>query len=121
MLLLDTHMLLFALAGALKPSELSVLGGDTWTISAISLWEIAKLAELGRIHVNVDDPEFVRALSGLQVWPLSWAVARQSTALDFDGDPADQIIAATSLVHKLQLVTRDKAMRRSKLLKGHLN
>jgi PIN domain nuclease of toxin-antitoxin system len=38
----------------------------------------------------------------------------QSTRLDVKGDPADELIAATSVVHQLPLVTRDRALRRSK-------
>ena len=37
-------------------------------------------------------------------------------ALDFDSDPADEIIAATSVVHRVPLLTRDRRMRRSKLV-----
>jgi PIN domain nuclease of toxin-antitoxin system len=37
-------------------------------------------------------------------------------ALDFRGDPADEIIAATSVVHHVSLVTRDRQIRRSKLV-----
>jgi predicted nucleic acid-binding protein len=32
------------------------------------------------------------------------------------GDPADELIAATSLVHQLPLVTRDAALRRSRMV-----
>jgi PIN domain nuclease of toxin-antitoxin system len=34
--------------------------------------------------------------------------------LDFKGDPADEIIAATSIVHGVSLVTRDRVLRRSR-------
>jgi PIN domain nuclease of toxin-antitoxin system len=34
--------------------------------------------------------------------------------LDVAGDPADELIAATSVVHKVPLVTRDRALLRSK-------
>jgi PIN domain nuclease of toxin-antitoxin system len=36
--------------------------------------------------------------------------------LDFRGDPADEIIAATSLVHNVPLVTRDRVIRSSKVV-----
>ena len=36
--------------------------------------------------------------------------------LDFSSDPADEIIAATSLVHRLPLMTRNRKIRSSKLL-----
>jgi PIN domain nuclease of toxin-antitoxin system len=50
MLNLDTHILLYALLDDLTPRESSLLSGDSWSISAIVLWEIAKLFELGRIE-----------------------------------------------------------------------
>jgi predicted nucleic acid-binding protein len=37
-------------------------------------------------------------------------------ALDFRGDPADEIIAATTLLHNAPLVTRDRRLRASKLV-----
>ena len=36
--------------------------------------------------------------------------------IDFESDPADEIIAATSLVHRVSLVTRDRRIRRSILV-----
>ncbi|MHB8421047.1 MAG: hypothetical protein ACYDCL_23495, partial [Myxococcales bacterium] len=42
------------------------------------------------------------------------AVARASTELDFRSDPADELIAATSIVHRVPLVTRDRRIRRSR-------
>lgn len=47
MLNLDTHIFLFAVTGALRPKEARLLSENRWGISAIGLWEIAKLAELG--------------------------------------------------------------------------
>lgn len=44
------------------------------------------------------------------------AVCQKSTELDFASDPADELIAATSIVHRIPLVTRDKKIRRSKLV-----
>ena len=51
------------------------------------LWEIAKLARLGRIATDLDDPEL-----------------------------ADEIIAATSLAHRVPLVTRDARIRKSRVV-----
>ena len=47
MLNLDTHILIFALAGELRPAEHSLLGNSRWSISSIVLWELAKLVQLG--------------------------------------------------------------------------
>ncbi len=116
MLNLDTHVLLFALGDELTPKERRLLSSKAWGISAIVLWEIHKLAQLGRIGLDVDAPEFTRAMSRLHVWPLDLDVCRVSTRLDFRSDSADELIAATSVVHAVPLLTRDRKLRRSKLV-----
>lgn len=116
MLNLDTHILLHALTDDLRPRERALLVNQTWSISAIVLWEIAKLSELNRIEIDLDHPELARTLARIQTWPLTLDVCRTIKTLDFDSDPADEIIAATSIVHRLPLMTRDRKMRRSKLV-----
>lgn len=116
MLNLDTHVLLFALLGQLTPKERKLLHGASWSISGIVLWEIAKLCQLGRIRTDLADPALTRALSALHVWPITREIATASTQLDFSSDAADELIAATSLVHNVPLLTRDKRLRRSKLV-----
>ena len=116
MLNLDTHILLHAVAGRLTPRELAALREERWSISAIVLWEIAKLAQLGRIEVDLDDPEVVRTLAAVQVWPITAEIARESTRLDVHSDPADELIAATSVVHNVPLVTRDPKLRASRIV-----
>jgi len=116
MLNVDTHVLLYAVAGRLKPREARLLSATRWSVSAIVLWEIAKLAQLGRIEVDLDDPEVVRAFATIYVWPLTGEIARTSTRLDIRGDPADELIAATSVVHKVPLLTRDRRLLRSRIV-----
>jgi PIN domain nuclease of toxin-antitoxin system len=116
MLNLDTHVLVFALAGELRGAETRLLRSDRWSISAIVLWEIAKLAQLGRIELDLEDADVVRALSAVHLWPITREIAAASTRLDVKGDPADELIAATSVVHQLPLVTRDRGLRRSRLI-----
>jgi len=113
---LDTHVLVHALSGDLRPRERKLLSAAKWTISAIVLWELAKLVQLGRLGLDLDDREVARTIAKLQVWPVDLAVARQSTRLDFQGDPADEVIAATSIVHGVPLLTRDRSIRKSKLV-----
>jgi PIN domain nuclease of toxin-antitoxin system len=55
-------------------------------------------------------------LAGIHVWPLRLEICRAIRALDFRGDPADEIIAATSVVHRIPLLTRDRRILRSKVL-----
>lgn len=114
MLNLDTHVLLFAVTGALRPREQRLLSAEQWSVSAIVLWEIGKLAQLGRIIVDLEHPDVVRVLSRVHVWPLTREIAHASTRLGLKGDPADQIIVATSVVHAIPLVTRDATILRSK-------
>ena len=116
MLNLDTHILLFALDGTLKPAEQALLASEPWGVSAIVLWELAKLAQLRRIALDTSSPEFAKLFTRIHVWPLDIAICQKSTELDFASDPADEIIAATSIVHRIPLVTRDKKIRRSKLV-----
>ena len=116
MLNLDTHVVIYALNGTLQAGEQTLLTGNRWSVSAIVLWELAKLAQLGRIEIDMDDRELGRVLNRLHVWPIDLAVARASTRLDFRSDPADDIIAATSIVHDVPLLTRDSVMRRSKMV-----
>jgi PIN domain nuclease of toxin-antitoxin system len=114
MLNVDTHVLLYAVTDALTPRERRLLGADRWSISAIVLWEIAKLAQLGRIAVDLEDADVVHVLARVQVWPITREIARTSTRLDIRGDPADALIAATSIVQNIPLVTRDRALLKSK-------
>ena len=116
MLNLDTHLLIFALEGSLRPRERAALAASSWGVSAIVLWELAKLVQLGRVTLDLDAPELQRLVSALHVWPIDLRVARQSTSLDFRSDPADELIAATSIVHGAPLLTRDKVIRKSKLV-----
>jgi PIN domain nuclease of toxin-antitoxin system len=106
MLNLDTHILLFALDGTLKSSEQALLASEPWGVSAIVLWELAKLAQLQRIALDTSSPEFAKLFTRIHVWPLDIAICQKSTELDFTTDPAGEIIAATSIVHRVPLVTK---------------
>ena len=116
MINLDTHVLIHALRDEVRPHERDLLKDNSWGISAIVLWELAKLIQLGRISLDLSEPAVEAALSSIHVWPLDLDVARTSTQLDFRGDPADELIAATSIVHRVPLMTRDKLIRGSKLV-----
>ena len=112
---LDTHILLSVLDGTSRPSETKALA-DFWCISGIVLWEVASLARAGRIRVRVDDPRLTELLENMTIWPMDLEVARAMRLLDFRSDPADEIIAATSIVHGVPLLTRDARILVSKVV-----
>jgi PIN domain nuclease of toxin-antitoxin system len=116
MLNLDTHILVHALGGDLTRRERELLTADTWSISGIVLWEIAKLVQLDRLELDLDDGDVVRALAKIHTWPLTLDVCKAIADLDFAADPADVLIAATRLGHGVPLVTRDRRIRRSRVL-----
>jgi PIN domain nuclease of toxin-antitoxin system len=116
MLSLDTHIIVNLCAGVLEPAELELLRSDRSAISAIVLWEIAKLHQLGRIPVSLETPELQRVLAKIFVFEIDPATALLSTRLDFRSDPVDELIAATSIRHNAPLVTRDAKIRASKMV-----
>jgi hypothetical protein len=79
MLNLDTHILLHALGDTVTPRERRLLSGEQWSISAIVLWEIAKLVQLGRVEIDLESQAFIRAVARLHVWPLDLSVCRTSS------------------------------------------
>ena len=114
MLNLDTHILLFALSGQVTAAERKILSADDWSISAIVLWEIARLAELRRISVDLEDREVARVLSRIHTWPSTSPCAATCGSSTCAATRPTISIAATSLAHQVSLVTRDKRLRRSK-------
>jgi PIN domain nuclease of toxin-antitoxin system len=118
MLNLDTHILVKAFDGSLTPHERNVLTADPeWSISAIVLWEITKLKQLGRLRYGLDNETLFAAVNRVQVWPITRQVCLNLRALNFQSDPADGVIAATSLTHDIPLLTRDSRIRKSKVVK----
>jgi len=113
--LLDTHAWIQRACGERLPPLVDRTltdRADSLALADISLWEAAKLIELGRLELSVPLPEFFRLAitSELTVLPVTPAVAERVTLLDASGfhrDPADQLIVATALVHGLRLVSDD--------------
>ena len=63
--------------------------------------------------MDLTDRELAQVLRRVHIWPIDLGVALASTHLDFVSDPADELIAATSVVHRIPLLTRDRVMKRS--------
>lgn len=116
MLNLDTHILVDLLAGDISERERDLISNESLAVSDIVLWELAKLVQLGRLSLDMDSVAFRRSLRHLTVIPISIQIARKSTELDFSSDPADELIAATSVVERIPLLTRDKKILRSRMV-----
>ena len=116
MLNLDTHMLVALLTGDVSTAESACAVHQPLAISDIVLWELAMLVTGNRLTMDLKSPEFRAWLRHLTVFPISLEIARQSTQLDFSSDPADEIIAATSVVENIPLLTRDRRIRKSRMV-----
>jgi PIN domain nuclease of toxin-antitoxin system len=119
LLLLDTHVWLWLVAGSPDLSTETrhmineAAAAGTLRIAAISLWEIASLASHGRIVLAKSIGlwlEEALADPGPAIDPLSPQIAVESYALPdvFHRDPADRLIVATARVANATLMTRDQ-------------
>jgi PIN domain nuclease of toxin-antitoxin system len=116
MLNLDTHIVVYFLSGDLTEAEISSMKDEDLVISDVVLWELAKLIQLKKLEMDLHSQAFHKLLSGLTVIPINLEIAKVSTMLDFRGDPADEIIAATSIVENIPLLTRDGKILKSKMI-----
>ena len=117
--LLDTHAWIQCAVGESLPplvDQTLTRHAETLALADISLWEAAKLAELGRIQLSIPLVEFFRLAitQELTVLPVTPAISGRVTDLEASGfhkDPADQLIVATALVHGLRLISDDTRIR----------
>lgn len=89
-------------------------------ISCISLYEISRIVERRRIVLEVPLETFLdRVHSLFDIKPLSNGIAMIAARFhgDFPGDPADRMIAATAVADGLSLITADREIRRSGVVK----
>lgn len=85
----------------------------------ISFREIAMLVQKGRLEVDISYLDFidlVKASNNYLFQSITPEIADLSTRLssEINSDPADRIIAATSMITNTPLITSDKNLRLSK-------
>jgi PIN domain nuclease of toxin-antitoxin system len=119
-IVLDTHVWLWWVT---DPRRLSHTARDAIDrterlgVATISCWEVAMLAEAGRIELDRAVATWVEqalADARTQSLPLTSAVAVRAALLGregFGGDPADRIIYATARDAGASLLTRDERLR----------
>lgn len=86
-------------------------------ISDMTLYELARLVQNGRISVTGSLDAFLKEVeSRFIVLPVTASIARLATEFParYPSDPMDRLIGATALDRGASLVTRDKAIRKAK-------
>ncbi len=92
-------------------------------LSDISLWEVATLVERGRLSFSIPFDDWLEAAAHprtVRTVPISPAIASTIATLpsSFHRDPADRVIVATCRVLGAPLVTKDRLIRTSKLVRS---
>ncbi len=113
--LLDTQTFLWWLTDDARLSQAArkILsdGGNELFFSAVSGWEIAVKAGLGKIKLPESPAEFITeqlSINAIQILPLKMEHALHVATLpDIHADPFDRLLAAQSLLEKLPVVTAD--------------
>lgn len=115
-LLLDTHALLWFLAGDEKLSGVARAlvedDGNEALVSAASLWEIAIKLSLGKLGMSIPFEEaFPSQLDAneIQILPILPSHLQRVVSLPFHHrDPFDRLLAAQSIAEGVPLVSRDE-------------
>lgn len=119
-LLLDTHVLLWAMAGdeRMRPAARRAIEdtANTVYVSAASAWEIAIKAGLGRVRIPPNVAKWLPGeLERSQFLPLPVTIPH---ALGVErlprhhDDPFDRVLIAQAKAEGLTLVTHDRKLRR---------
>lgn len=112
--LLDTHIFLWAVQGSssLRPPVRRLMdAAEQVYVSAVSIWEIAVKARLGKIEANPRDLVDAIPASGfleLRVGSVH-AVGVAELPL-FHADPFDRLLIAQAMAEPLRLLTADEVL-----------
>lgn len=121
-LVLDTHA---ALWWSFMPEKLSrtaanaLARAETLVFPAIIFWETALLVRKRRLEIEITPAAWLRGLkssSRTVIMPLTAKIALRADQLAMHDDPTDRFIVATALRASAPLVTKDAAIRSTKLL-----
>lgn len=113
-LLLDTHIFLWAVAGSplLKPATRRILeSADQVFVSAVSIWEVAIKARLGKIDADPHALADAIEASGFRELAVRAAHAAGVAKLALHhNDPFDRLLLAQAMAEPLRLITADAVL-----------
>ena len=116
-LLLDTHVLLWALADPRRlsgPARDAIEAGDNEVLfSAASIWEIAIKSQVLRAEFGVDTATIIGAARAMRFDELAIGAehaAGVAALPPHHKDPFDRLLVAQALAEPARLVTADKAL-----------
>jgi PIN domain nuclease of toxin-antitoxin system len=116
-LLLDTHLVLWWMAGEasrISKRALAALGSDGIepVVSAVTLWEAAIKRGLGKLDAP-DDLLIQLERAGVELLPITARHADLVASLPLHHrDPFDRLLVAQATIERLPLVSHDKSLRR---------
>ena len=112
--LLDTHLLLWALS---QPSKLSpasrkrIIAAEVY-VSAASIWEISIKAALGKLAANPSEVLAGIEPAGFSLLPITGEHAAKVAELPMlHKDPFDRMLVAQASVEPMLLLTNDESLR----------
>ena len=126
MILLDSHVLIWAVADSKRLSRAAASAirrarrGDGLAVSAITAYEVAWQIASGSIQgYGTVETSLLRFLEGVTMRPITMEIAALATQFpdDYPRDPADRLIGATARAEGLTLVTQDERIRNCPLLR----
>jgi PIN domain nuclease of toxin-antitoxin system len=113
-LLLDTHLLLWALAAPAKlsPATRKQLDSAEVFVSAASIWEISIKSALGKLDADPADILAAIEPAGFALLPITGAhAAKVATLPAAHRDPFDRMLVAQALSEPMILFTNDEVLR----------
>jgi len=112
--LLDTHLLLWALS---RPSKLSaatrkkIVAADVF-VSAASIWEVSIKSALGKLAANPSEVLAGIEPAGFSLLPITGEHTAKVAELPMlHKDPFDRMLVAQALVEPMLLLTNDETLR----------
>jgi PIN domain nuclease of toxin-antitoxin system len=125
MIVLDTCAIIW---DALDPSRLTpkaekaiAQNADELVICDISIWEIAMLIKRKRLVIDLDTSGFINLLlqsRNFRIQEITPEIAELSVnfSSEVNNDPADRLIAATSILRSAPIVTADRNLRKATVI-----